>query len=124
MVEQFSWHKGVRLLRMNENDTEHLIFSKIQVIMAEKRTSLATLRTAIALLILPLSVLSVLIATSKFYDTIQVMHLLVPLLIISAGLILIGFYLIIRAIIQIRRHDRHVKALKEKYNFIKEIIED
>ena len=109
---------------MNENETEHLIFSKIQVIMAEKRTSLAALRTAIALLVLPLSVLSVLIATSKFYDTIQVMHLMIPLLAISAGLILVGVYLVIRSILQIRRLDRHVKALKEQYNFIKEIIED
>lgn len=41
---------------------------------------MSTMRTGIAVFVLPLSVLSLLIATSKYYDIIHVMHLLVPLL--------------------------------------------
>jgi hypothetical protein len=41
-----------------------VIFGEIQVLLAEKRTALASLRTGIAVFALPLSVLSALIATS------------------------------------------------------------
>lgn len=108
---------------INERESDSLIINEIQLILAEKRTALAALRTAIALLVLPLSVLSVLVATSRYYDIIHVMHLLVPLLIISGGLILIGFYLVIRSIIQIRRHDRLIKELKEAHSSIKALIQ-
>jgi len=57
-----------------------IVINEVQLILAEKRTSLAAMRTGIAVFALPLSVLSVLIATSKFYDVLNVMHLLVPLL--------------------------------------------
>jgi len=36
------------------------------------------MRTGITVFVLPLSVLSVLIATSKYYDVLQVMHLILP----------------------------------------------
>ena len=41
---------------------DELIFGEIQVLLAEKRTALASLRTGIAVFALPLSVLSALIA--------------------------------------------------------------
>jgi len=40
------------------------------------------LRTAIAIFTLPLSVFTILIATSKFYDIVESIHLLTPLIII------------------------------------------
>ena len=43
---------------------DNVIFGEIQVLLAEKRTALASLRTGIAVFALPLSVLSALIATS------------------------------------------------------------
>ena len=45
------------------------------------------MRTGIAVFELPITVMSVLIATSKYYDIVQVMHLLVPLLILCAALV-------------------------------------
>ena len=45
---------------------DNLIFGEIQVLLAEKRTALAALRTGIAVFALPLSVLSALIATSRY----------------------------------------------------------
>ena len=47
---------------------DNVIFGEIQVLLAEKRTALASLRTGIAVFALPLSVLSVLIATSRYYN--------------------------------------------------------
>ena len=55
---------------------DNLIFGEIQVLLAEKRTALASLRTGIAVFALPLSVLSVLIATSRYYKLGTVMPLL------------------------------------------------
>src|SRR5438876_2814551 len=54
---------------------DSLIFGEIQVLLAEKRTALASMRTGIAVFALPLSVLSVLIATSRYYNFRTVMPL-------------------------------------------------
>lgn len=105
------------------NDFDAIVISEVQLILSEKRTSLAFMRTGIAVFALPLSVLSVLIATSRYYDVRQVLHLIVPLLILCVILILLGFYLIIRAIIKIRHYDRIINELKRKYNLLSEIID-
>lgn len=42
-----------------------IIINEVQLLLAEKRTTLASMRAGIAVFALPLSVLSVLIATSK-----------------------------------------------------------
>jgi len=58
---------------------DNVIFGEIQVLLTEKRTALALLRTGIAVFALPLSVLSALIATSRYYSMEKVMPLLLPL---------------------------------------------
>lgn len=106
-----------------QTQSEGVIINEVQLLLAEKRTSLAALRTGIAVLVLPLSVLSLLIATSKYYDIIQVWHLLLPLLALCAAMTFLGAYLIIRAVARIRRHDEHIQALKKKHNRIAEFID-
>lgn len=56
-----------------------VVMDEIQLILAEKRTSLSVMRTGIAILALPLSVMSVLVATSRLYDAPSVLHFLIPL---------------------------------------------
>jgi hypothetical protein len=68
------------------------VFSEIQLILAEKRTALSSLRTGIAIFALPLSVLSVLVATSKYYEVVKVLHFLLPLLVLNAALVALGAY--------------------------------
>jgi len=111
------------LPRNSEIEIEGVVFNEVQLLLAEKRTSLAAMRTGIAVLALPLSVLSVLIATSKYYDVIQVIHLFVPALVISAVLFFLGSYLIIRGIMRIRSYDRIILKLKQKYSRIAEFID-
>lgn len=106
-----------------DHDSDNIIINEIQLLLAEKRTSLATLRTGITVLVLPLSALSLLIATSKYYNIIHVMHLLLPLLSLCAGLIALGAYLIIRAIIRIRHQDRHILEIKRKHSRIAEFMD-
>ena len=89
-------------------------FNEVQLLLAEKRTSLSALRTGIAVFAFPLSVLSVLIATSKSYEVHAVLQWLVPLLLLNLGLVTLGVYLITRAVLHIQRYDRLLDELKRK----------
>src|SRR5204862_7103855 len=102
---------------------DNLIFGEIQVLLAEKRTSLSALRTGIAIFALPLSVLSVLIATSRYYSMEKVMPLLVPLLLLNLGLVALGSWLIYHSIQRLHRYDHRIPELTQKYRSIAEIIE-
>lgn len=106
-----------------ETESEGIIINEVQLLLAEKRTSLAAMRTGIAVFALPLSVLSVLIATSKYYDINHVVHLLIPLLLMSTALVFLGAYLIIRSIIKIRHYDRIILELKRKHSKIAPFID-
>jgi uncharacterized membrane protein YidH (DUF202 family) len=77
---------------------DDVIFGEIQVLLAEKRTALASLRTGIAVFALPLSVLSALIATSRYYSIERVMPLLLPLMLLNLGLVVLGTWLVFRSI--------------------------
>ncbi len=103
--------------------TESVTINEVQLILAEKRTSLAIMRTGIAVLALPLSVMSFLIATSKYYDVLHVLHFLVPLGALILALIVFGIYLIIRSIIRMKHYDRFINEIKRKHSIIGEFIE-
>jgi hypothetical protein len=80
---------------------EAVAVSRIQLVLAEKRTSLAVMRTGIGVFTLPLSVVTVLVATSRYYDFLEAFHFLVPLLILCAGLVALAIYLVHRSRISI-----------------------
>ena len=77
-----------------DSELDAMILNEIQVLLSEKRTSLSTMRTGIAVFAFPLSVLSILIATSRWYQLHEVMQWLVPLLLLNLGLVGLGIYLI------------------------------
>ena len=107
----------------NEFVPDGIIINEVQLLLAEKRTSLATMRTGITVFVLPLSVLSVLIATSRYYDITQVMPFIIPLLAICVALVLLGSYLIIRSVIKMRHQDSLIMQLKRKHHWIAEYID-
>lgn len=74
---------------------ESMLINEISLILAEKRTALSVMRTGLAVLVLPLSVASVLIAISRYYDPAKVIYLLGPVLGISFLLAIFGLYLIV-----------------------------
>ena len=102
---------------------DNFILGEIQVLLAEKRTALASMRTGIAVFALPLSVLSVLIATSRYYSMEKVMPLLVPLLLLNLGLVALGSWLIYHSIQRLHRYDHRIRELTQKYRSIAEFIE-
>jgi len=105
-----------------EADLDTMAFNEIQLLLAEKRTALSTLRTGIAVFALPLSVLSVLIATSKFYQIRDVLLWLVPLLLLNLGLVVLGIYLITRAVRRIRHYDGLIDKLKNENRRLAELM--
>ncbi|TAL07283.1 MAG: hypothetical protein EPO07_00480 [Verrucomicrobia bacterium] len=105
-------------------DLDNFILNQVQLLLSEKRTALSTMRTGIAIFAFPLSVLSVLIATSHSYHTEEVMHWLVPLLLINAGLIGLGIYLIIIAFRRIHHYDRQIEEFKRKHSRLMELLSD
>lgn len=98
-------------------------FNEVQLLLAEKRTSLSAMRTGIAVFAFPLSVLSVLIATSKSYEIHAVMHWLVPLVLLNVGLVALGIYLVTRAVMRIHRYDRLLDELKRKNTRLAELLD-
>lgn len=105
-------------------DFDTVIFNEVQLLLAEKRTALSTLRTGIAVFAFPLSVLSVLIATSKSYRVEEVMHWLVPLLLLNFGLVVLGVFLIHIAVRRLRHYDRLLDGLKKKNPRLAELLGD
>jgi len=97
--------------------------NEVQLILAEKRTSLASLRTGIAVFAIPLSIMGVLVATSRYYEVLDVLHLFIVVMVINALLLILGAYLIIRAIIKLRREDRMIADIKRKHSVIAEFID-
>ena len=102
---------------------EPMLFTEIQVILAEKRTSLAVLRTGIAVCAVPLSVLSLLITTSKYYNASEVLQLFIPLVLLCTLLAILGGYLLLRSIVRIHRYDRLIQGLKERHQALHEVMD-
>jgi len=100
-----------------------IVINEVQLLLAEKRTSLSVMRTGIAVLALPLSVISVLIATSRYYDALRVVHFLIPLGVLNLALTVLGVYLIIRSIIRMRHYERLIHEIKLKHSVIREFID-
>lgn len=103
--------------------TTSTLIGEAQLLLAEKRTSLAALRTGIAVLALPLSVVSLLVATSKLYIFSHIAWMALPLLVFCGLLVLLGGYLVQRAVHNIHLQDRHLSELKRKSPTLAELIE-
>jgi hypothetical protein len=100
-----------------------VIFNEVQLILAEKRTSLATMRTGIAVCAIPLSLTGLLIATSRYYEILNVLTLFVPFGLLNAALLCLGAYLIVRSMRRLVREDRMIREIKRKHSAIAEFID-
>jgi uncharacterized membrane protein YidH (DUF202 family) len=103
--------------------SEGTIINEVELLLAEKRTSLATIRTGIAVLVLPLSMMGLLVATSKYYNVVHVLGLFIPLTVLCSTLIVAGLYLIIRALTCLKHEDQHILELKRKNGKVADLIE-
>ncbi len=100
------------------------IYNEAQLILSEKRTLLSFLRTGIAILVLPLSSVSFLLAFSKNYNLFDSIFLAVMLIVIIVFLTLLAIYMIIKSLIKLHYVDERLKKLSEKDKTISKIIPD
>jgi uncharacterized membrane protein YidH (DUF202 family) len=99
------------------------ICNEVQIVLAEKRTSLSVLRTGIGIFALPLGVLSLLVTTSRYYRVNDVIHWLAPLLLLCALLTALGTWLTVRALHRIRRFNLLIEKLKRGHSRLAELLE-
>ena len=76
-----------------KTENSAFLFNEVQLILAEKRTALSSLRAGI-----------------------------VPLLVLNAALIFLACYLIIHSIRRIHRYDRLIRDIKRKHSAIADLI--
>jgi hypothetical protein len=107
----------------NDAELDSVILNEIQLLLSEKRTSLSTLRTGISIFAFPLSVLSVLIATSRSYDVKDVVHLLVPLILLNLALTGLGIYLTVHAVQRIHHYNRLIDEFKRRYGRLAKLLD-
>ena len=107
---------------MNETQADILNINQVQLLLAEKRTSLAVMRTGIAILALPLSIFSVLIATSKWYRPADAWPLLAAVTLINGALSAFGVYLIVRSLQSMHRYDLMIADIKHQNQSLKRFI--
>ncbi|MGL4208356.1 MAG: hypothetical protein ACRCTY_03110 [Candidatus Adiutrix sp.] len=93
---------------------EAMLINEISLVLSEKRTALAVMRTGLALLAIPISVMSVLILISRYYEPMKVIYILAPLLGICGVLAVFGFTLIIRSWMRFGHLDKIVLDLKRQ----------
>jgi uncharacterized membrane protein YidH (DUF202 family) len=106
-----------------DTTSEVILLNELQLLLSEKRTSLSTLRTGIAIFAFPLSVLSVLIATSRSYELRDVMLLLVPLVLLNLALTALATYLIVHAMRRIRRHNQMIDEFKRRHSQLAKLLD-
>jgi uncharacterized membrane protein YidH (DUF202 family) len=99
------------------------ILNEVQLLLSEKRTALSTLRTGIAIFAFPLSVLSVLIATSKSYHASDVKEMMALLLLFNLGLTVLAVYLIVHAVRRIRHYDRVIQEFKRQHSRLAHLLD-
>jgi uncharacterized membrane protein YidH (DUF202 family) len=113
-TEVFSMNMEMNNAKGSEVKDEPIDIGRIQLLLAEKRTALAAIRTGIAIFTLPLSVTTVLITTSRYYNFAENLHYLIPLLILCIVLVLFGTYLVFTALLKFHKQGQQIKNIKEK----------
>lgn len=87
----------------------------VQLLLAEKRTSLAVLRTGVSVGLVPLSITTLLVTLSRFYDWLANLHFLVPMYAVLTCLMALSLYLVGRSVRRIHSVDRQIEALRRNH---------
>jgi len=101
---------------------KRLAVDTVGLLLAEKRAALALLRSGVAVLALPLCVITVLVVTSSYYHFERVLLLALLPLGLCAGLIGLGLSLLVRALRELRRLDQRIEAVKQRSGALADAI--
>ena len=104
------------------SDGRSLVIAKVELLLAQKMATLATLRTGIAVFTLPFSVLTILIATSSFYEIREVGWLLAIVYTLCATLATVGGYLVFRSMKRLHLIDHKIEKIKKHHKFMNSLM--
>lgn len=99
-----------------------LILSEVQLLLAEKRTAYALLRTGVTVALVPVSIWTVLVATSRLWDPFRVLWLLVPVMLVAALFFCLGAYLIVHALQHVQHTDTTLNALRQSDTLLEDLL--
>ena len=101
-----------------DEEQNKLVTDELLVFLQEKRTALAMIRIGIATVLAQLGILSFLIATSKYYAWMEVLHLLIPFTVMNLLLLAVATYFIFKSFIHIHRLDRQILRYKKRHSVL------
>ncbi|WP_298607045.1 hypothetical protein [uncultured Thiothrix sp.] len=114
--------KETQVSAANFEQHEALAINEVQLLLAEKRTSLSILRTGLAVLVLPMTVTSFLIATSSHYQWLNIWYFLLPLMLLNLLLVVLGAYLILHSMKKMLHYDRLIHQLCLEHPVLKHLL--
>jgi len=94
-----------------DQEPESLLINEAQFLLADKRTQLATVRTGLALLAVPMSIISVLVVTSRLYHFWDNFWYLLPLLALCICLLILGVHLVLRGAVRLHRLENTLRHI-------------
>lgn len=99
-----------------------LVMQEVQLLLAEKRTSYALLRTGITVSLVPLSLWTVLLATSQFWNALDALWFVIPFAVGSALLFLLGVYLVSHALLHIAHTEHVIAGLRRSDTLLEDML--
>ncbi len=83
--------------------------SKVMTLLSEKRTILSEIRTWVTMFLVPLSILTVILGISKFYDISKLLEIIIIVLIICFLLLIILAYYISKSLLKLFEFNKRIK---------------
>ena len=97
---------------VTEQQNDILSINQVQLLLAEKRTALAIMRTGIAVFALPLSIFQCADCDIEWYEAVDVWPLLVLVSLMNISLIIFSVYLITRSLRRMHQYDQLIADIK------------
>lgn len=99
-----------------------LVINEVQLLLAEKRTAFALLRTGMSVSLVPMSVWTVLVATSSLWTVWDSWWMLIPLMLVALGAFGLGAYLVSRALAYLAHVDRVLLGLRASDTLLEDLL--
>lgn len=101
---------------------EQLLLNEIQLLLAEKRTYYALLRTGVAIFTLPIPLLAILLATNEYHRIFFNAWIACTILGFLITISLVGLSLFYKAEKKVKRLDRMIRLIEKENKRIAEIL--
>jgi len=89
----------------------------------DKRTALEMIRIGIRIIIAQIFGLGFLIATSKLYNLLEIMHLMVPFILLNVLLFILAAYLISGSLIRLNRLEIQIRRYQSKHSRLSKFVD-